>query len=171
LLEQCGKCIKHADVPCAVRRLYLLAIIVSILLALMPLSADYYGVTYNTEILGTAYSYSHPAIYQLFEIRYCPIIAIVFFAAALVPFYLRKADPLPFAKILFASGIGFFGFSMFRLVLFQVYRDNLTGFVFWEELTELIYVAGIGAVLWIFRGRLFREEGKEKKALVPDLKQ
>jgi len=157
LLEQCSACVKHADVPCAVRRLYLLAIIVFILLALMPLAADYDGVTYNTQILGTDYSYSHPAIYQLFEIRYCPVVAIVFFAAALVTFYLRKADPLPFAKVLFASGLGFFGFSMFRLVLFQVYRDNLTWFVFWEELTELIYIFGTGAVLWIFRGRLFRE--------------
>jgi hypothetical protein len=40
---------------------------------------------------------------------------------------------------------------MFRLVLFQVYRDNLTWFVFWEEVTELIYIVGVGAVLWIFR--------------------
>ena len=77
-----------------------------------------------------------------------------FFAAALVTFYLRKDDPLPFAKVLLASGLGFFGFSMFRLVLFQVYRDNLTWFVFWEEVTELIYIVGVGAVLWIFRGRL-----------------
>jgi rhodanese-related sulfurtransferase len=162
LLDQCLACVKNADVPCAVRRLYLLAIIVFMILALMPLAADTHGVTYNTEILGTDYSYSHPAIYQLFEIRYCPLVALVLFAAALVTFYLRKADPLPYAKILFASGLGFFGFSVFRLVLFQVYRDNLTWFVFWEELTELIYVASIGAALWIFRARLFREVEKEK---------
>ena len=163
LLEQCGACIKNTEVPCAVRRLYLLAIIVFMILALMPLAADTYAVTYNTKILGTEYSYSHPAIYQIFEIRYCPIVALIFFAAALVTFYLRKEDPMPFAKILLASGLGFFGFSMFRLVLFQVYRDNLTWFVFWEEVTELIYIVGVGAVLWIFRGRLFSEAEKEKK--------
>jgi hypothetical protein len=154
---------QNADVTCAVRRLYLLTIIVFMILTFMPFAADTHEVTYNTAILGTDYNYSHAAIYQLFEIRYCPFVALVFFAAALVTFYVRKADPLPFAKILFASGLGFFGFSMFRLVLFQVYRDNLTWFVFWEEVTELIYVAGIGAVLWIFRAKLFREEEQEKR--------
>jgi rhodanese-related sulfurtransferase len=158
LLEQCGACIKKTDVPCAVRRLYLLAAVVLIVLALMPLAADSFAVIYNTKIFGADYSYSHPAIYQIFEIRYCPIVALIFFAAALVTFYLRKEDPLPSAKILLASGFGFFGFSMFRLVLFQVYRDNLAWFVFWEEVTELIYIAGVGAVLWIFRRQLFRPD-------------
>jgi len=155
LLEQCGACIKLTEVPCAVRRLYQLAIVVFIILTLMPLAADCHVAAYNTEILGTAYNYSHPVIYQLFEIRFCPIIALIFFGTALVAFSLRKADPLPLAKILFASGLGFFGFSMFRLVLFQVYRDNLTWFVFWEEATELLFIVGLAVVLWIFRGRLF----------------
>ena len=66
-------------------------------------------------------------------------------------------------KALFAAGLGFFGFSMFRLVLFQVWRDNLTWFVFWEEATELIYIIGAGAGLWIFRARLFREQEKEEE--------
>jgi rhodanese-related sulfurtransferase len=167
LLEQCGVCIKQADVSCAVRRLYLLATVVFALLSLMPLAADYHGITYNTEILGADYSYTHPAIYQIFEVRYCPVIALIFFAAGLATFYLRKADPLPFAKTLLASGLGFLGFSMFRLVLFQVYQDNLTWFVFWEEVTELIYVTGVGVTLWIFRGKLFREEATEKKPSVP----
>lgn len=168
LLEQCGACIKHTDVPCAVRRLYLLAIIVSGILALMPLTADPLAITYNTQILGTDYNYSHPAIYQFFEIRYCPLVAMVLFAAAMVCLYVRKSDPLPLAKILFASDLGFLGFSMFRWVLFQTYRDNLIWFVFWEEVTELIYIVGIGTVLWIFRARVFGEE--EARAAFSDHK-
>jgi len=78
--------------------------------------------------LGTALQLTPaPGIYQLYEIRLLPGHRLDFSSAVRWwTFFLRKADPLPPAKILFALRMGFFGFSMFRLVLFQVYRDNLT---------------------------------------------
>jgi hypothetical protein len=35
--------------------------------------------------------------------------------------------------------------------LLHVYRDHLAWFGFWEEITELLFIIGIGVVLWIFR--------------------
>ena len=47
------------------------------------------------------------------------------------------------------------GFGLFRLVLLQVYRDNLVWYAAWEEVTELLFVLSAGLVLWIFRHGLF----------------
>ncbi len=54
----------------------------------------------------------------------------------------------------FSAGTGFLGFGFFRLIFFGVYRDNLVWPNFWEELTELMYVAGVGFVLFIIRHSL-----------------
>jgi hypothetical protein len=45
------------------------------LIALMPLTAKFYSISYNTEIWGTPYNYNHPIIYQLAEVRYYPALA------------------------------------------------------------------------------------------------
>jgi rhodanese-related sulfurtransferase len=156
LLPQCGQCVKLAAVPCAVRRLYLIAAAALLVCVFIPLTAGFHHESYNTEILGTPYTYIHPVVFQIYEIRYAPIMALVFFLGALLAWPLRKSDPLPAAQPLLAAGLGLFGFSLFRLVLFQLYRDDLAWFLVWEELTELIYVLGAAAVLWIFRERLFK---------------
>ncbi len=59
------------------------------------------------------------------------------------------------SKVLFAGGVGAFGFGLFRLLLLDAYETNLVWFNTWEELTELIAVAGIAWILWVFRRRLF----------------
>ena len=56
---------------------------------------------------------------------------------------------------LFAAGVGPVGFSMLRTVLTGLYADNLVWSWFWEEGTELLFVAGVCFVLWIFRAGLF----------------
>ena len=58
------------------------------------------------------------------------------------------------SKVFFAAGMGTMGFSFLRLVLFHAFRDNLVWFGAWEEVTELLFVLGVGATLWIFRGAL-----------------
>ena len=62
------------------------------------------------------------------------------------------------SKFFLAAGVGALGFSCFRLVFVQVYRDNLAWFSFWEEVTELIFVVGAALVLWIFRHGLFADK-------------
>ena len=62
------------------------------------------------------------------------------------------------AKIFFAAAMGPLGFGLMRLFLRTAYREDLAWANIWEELTELLFVAGVGIVLWLFRGALFREE-------------
>lgn len=58
----------------------------------MPLFAELKMVSYNTKIWGTFYNYSHPVIYQVFEVRYCPIIASAAFASAAFTLLIKKTD-------------------------------------------------------------------------------
>ncbi len=154
-LSLCHRCHKYAPAPCGLRRLFLLFIPVLALLALMPLTAATHAVAYRTRILGADYLYSHPVVYQLFEIRYCPVAAMGLFAVSFLLLRFKREEPVAWSKAFFAGGFGFLGFGFFRLVLFHAYRDNLVWFGFWEELTELMFIASVAAVLWIFRAGLF----------------
>jgi rhodanese-related sulfurtransferase len=161
LLGLCDACIKHKDVPCGLRRVFKWLALSFVILSFMPLLAQFHPASYNTSIVGTLYNYSHSAIYQIFEIRYAPALAIHFFLGAFLVLQFSRTEPVPLAKLLFSAGMGFFGFSMFRLILLDLYLDNLVWFVCWEEFTEFLYVFIIGIVLWIFRARLFKEEASQ----------
>ncbi|UCG12078.1 MAG: rhodanese-like domain-containing protein [Deltaproteobacteria bacterium] len=166
-LDLCGPCIKYEDAPCGARRLFLLLVPLLIILAAIPLFATPSTVSYNTFVTGTFYNYSHLVIHQIFETRYCPSLAIGLFSISFLVLWRKKDRPVtPMAKFLFAAGFGPFGFSMFRLLFTSVYQNNLVWFDFWEELTELLYVATIGCVLWIFRRRLFQEDVREISATI-----
>ncbi|MGB2615152.1 MAG: rhodanese-like domain-containing protein [Phycisphaerae bacterium] len=154
-LPLCLRCIKYADVPCGLRRMFYVLIPATIVLAFMPLLAQPVTASYNTNILGTFYNYSHPVIYQIYEIRYLPVAAIAALTASLLVLLLKKTDPVSWSKMLFAVGMGALGFSLMRLFILAPYGDNQVWFTFWEEITELMFVAGAGIVLWIFRPGLF----------------
>lgn len=154
LMELCGTCVKYTDTRCEMRRVFLYMIPLVFILCFIPILSDLHGVYYNTVILGTHYNYAHSAIYQIFEIRIAPVIGALLFAASFMILLIRKEHQVTLPKLLFSGGVGFFGFSMFRLVLFKIYRDNLVWFVVSEEVTELLFVLWIGAILWIFRGRI-----------------
>jgi rhodanese-related sulfurtransferase len=154
-LGLCRRCIKYTDVPCGLKRVFLLLILALIVLCGVPLAADFTTVAYNTKVLGTFYNFGHRVVYQIFEIRYLPVAAIVLLSASLGVLMLKKNEPVLWSKLFLAAGAGALGFSYFRLVFVQVYRDNLAWFSFWEEITELIFVAGAGLALWFFRHGLF----------------
>lgn len=154
-LRMCGACIKNRNVPCAARRGFLLVSALGATLACIPLLAPLRTEAYNTLILGTPYTYLHPAVLQLFESRYAPLVALLLLAgawASLIADRRRAASPL--ARALFAAGIGALGFGVFRLMLGSIFAGNLVWASFWEELTELEFIIGTAAVLWIFRGPL-----------------
>lgn len=151
----CGRCIKHAEVPCGLRRTFYVIIPACMAVALMPLCADWYWTSYNTLIFGTFYNYTHLLIHQIFENVYCPIVALVLLAASLLILLFKRADPVGPAKIAFAAGMGPLGFSMLRAFLGGCYADDLLWFNFWEETTELLFIAGVCIILWIFRRGLF----------------
>ncbi|HPS55609.1 MAG TPA: rhodanese-like domain-containing protein [Sedimentisphaerales bacterium] len=155
-LGLCKKCIKYENVPCGLKRTFFMIIPASILLALMPLCADWHDTSYNTMILGTFYNYTHRIVYQQFEILYCPIITIIILIVSLLVLYFKKDNPLPMAKIFFAAGIGPLGFGMFRSILAGMYSQNMVWFNFWEEVTELLFIVGVCFILWVFRQSLFK---------------
>ncbi len=155
-INLCPACIKYkADEPCGFRRMLLIMSSSVAVLCFMPLLSSLVPRSYNTNILGVAYNYIHPVIYQIFEIRIAPIMAILFFISSFWAQWSKRINSQHLPKILFSAGMGFFGFSMFRLVIFSVNRDNLVWFVVWEEVTELVYIFGIYAMFFIFRKRLF----------------
>lgn len=157
----CRGCIKHTQVPCGLKRCFLLVMPMLIILALMPFTADLHSVSYNTRILGAFYNYSHPVVHQVYEVRFCPAAALVLLVMALAVLATAKVEPVLKSKVLFAAGVGSLGFGFFRWFLFAPYCENLVWFGFWEEITELLFVVGACAVLWIFRHGLFRKEAVE----------
>ena len=162
-LSLCRKCIKYENVPCGLKRTFFMIIPASILLAMMPLCADWHNNSYNTMIFGTFYNYTHRLIYQQFELLYCPIVTIVLLTISLLILTLKREDSLLLAKIFFAAGIGPLGFGMFRSILAGLYSQNMVWFNFWEEGTELLFIVGVCFVLWVFRQSLFKTPNVGRK--------
>jgi len=157
-LGLCRSCIKYTDAPCGLKRLFLFLAPAGIILAFIPLTAEPHSVSFNTRIFRTLYNYSHPVVYQMYEIRWCPWFAILLFAITFLILLFKRNDPVTPSKVFFAAAMGYLGFSFFRLFLYVPYRDNFIWFVFWEEITELIFVVGALFVLWAFRHGLFAQE-------------
>ena len=160
-LALCGRCIKYGEAPCGLKRTFQFAIPALMVLCGVPFSADFTTVSYNTTVLGTLYHYGHAVVYQIYEIRYCPAVALVLLGASLAVLGLKRNGAVLWSKFLLAAGAGALGFSYFRLVFVQLYRDNLVWFTVWEELTELIFVVGAGLVLWFFRHGLLAKRAED----------
>jgi hypothetical protein len=69
---------------------------------------------------------------------------------------LKKNEPVRASKAFFAAASGALGFSMLRFVIFRCYQGNMVWFVFWEEMTEFLFIAGVVAFLYVFRKQLRR---------------
>jgi len=154
LLGVCDQCIKYEEVSCALQKSFIFISFAACIVSLMPLFAELKMVSYNTIIWGTPYNYSHPVVYQLFEIRYLPIVGSMAFGFTALLLVFKKTDPIPLAKVIFSAALGAAGFSFFRFVLFHGYQDNLVWMEFWEEITEFVFIAGLIFVLWQFRRSL-----------------
>ncbi|MFI5380124.1 MAG: hypothetical protein ACHRHE_12565 [Tepidisphaerales bacterium] len=151
----CGRCIKQEDVHCGLHRAFMVVLPGMAILAALPLFADIREEVYNTRILGILHSYRHPAIHQVYELRYLPIVAILLLANCLVVLWRVELRPVPISKILFSAAAGAMGFSLFRLIVVAPFAEDQVWFAAWEETTELLYVALVGGVLLVFaRGLL-----------------
>ena len=151
----CRQCHKFEDVSCGLQSFFIFLGIAGAVVALLPLAAELQIVTYNTSIWGTTYTYKHPVVYQLAEVRYYPLLASALFIAASVTLWLKKDNRLHPSKLLFAAATGVMGFSLFRFIVFQGFRTRLVWMDFWEEITELVYIAAVVAILWYFRRSWF----------------
>jgi len=157
-LEICGRCIKNENVDCGIRKVLLLIIPAISILAFIPSLASLDTVSYNTLILNTIYNYTHLFIFQIFEYRYCPILALLLLLSAFLILMRQPQRPLSiYVRLFIAGGLGALGFSFFRLLFGKVYLDNLIWATFWEELTELLFLIATWGVLLLFRHRLLIE--------------
>ena len=156
----CAVCHKKNEGVCGLIRLFKFLVPAMLVVAFLPLTFLPDSVSYNTVILGTPYNSAHPGVYQVYEARICPWMAVVLFGAAWVALLRTRGRDITLSKILFCAGVGALGFSLFRVTLLGTFRENLAWFNSWEEITEFILVAGIAVFLHTFRRGLFelREE-------------
>lgn len=153
-LNLCRACVKYADVPCGLVRVFKMLIPATLVAALVLPCASLKTAAYDTTILGTTVHYSEAMADQLFEIRYCPALAILLLIAAWLVLLLKQEEPVFFSKVWFAAAIGPLGFGFLRLFLFAVFRDDLIQFVVWEEVTELVFAFAVLFMLLVFRRTL-----------------
>ncbi len=153
-LSLCPSCGKKSDGVCGVERVFKMLLVT--LLVAVPISfcSRPSMVSYNTRILLSAYNFSHAAVYQIYESRCCPAMAMFFLGWSLVVLVRGRDGRLRLAKVLFSAGMGAFGFGVFRVILFGLFKDNLVWFSCWEEITELILAGAVAYVLFVFRGKL-----------------
>ena len=153
-MNLCGTCIKHADVPCGLRRIFTMLIPLLIVVACMLPTADWHDTAYNTTVFGQFYPYGHLRVFQMFENWVCAAAAVLFLAVALVLVQFPGIEALHRAQIMFAAGVGPLGFGLLRVLMGGVYSHGQVWFGFWEEMTELLLLAGICFTLWTFRAQL-----------------
>jgi rhodanese-related sulfurtransferase len=152
--QLCGNCVKYAEVPCGLKQMFYVLIPALFVVAWMLPTAGWRNTVYNTAVFGRLYNYAHLWIYQVFENWCCAAAACAMLAASLITLLMKKENAIAWAKIAFAAGIGPLGFGMLRLILGAFYDENRVWFLFWEEATEWLFIAGICFVLWIFRRSL-----------------
>ena len=155
-LGLCRRCVKYdATAPCGLPRVFNVALLALLVLALLPLCARPQPLAYTTDINGIAVAYSVSLPTQLFAMRYCPALAGGLLAASWLALRLRRAHSVAQAKLLLAAALGPLGFGFMRLFLFAVFRDDLVWYAAWEEFTELLFILGVAFVLFVFRDGLF----------------
>ena len=150
----CGQCIKYADVPCGLRRLFCLLLPLAMIFALLLPTADLHDTAYVTHVFGKPYVYGHLFVFQLFEDWFCGGAAVLLFGVALAILLVRKQAGIAASKVFFAAGLGPLGFGGLRMLLGTAYDQNRVWYLFWEEGTELALIAAVCVVLWIFHRRL-----------------
>lgn len=154
----CVCCIKAQPVSCGARRIILLALPAMLVLSLLPLTARLQGVLYQADILGTLYDYEWPQLYQLSEARLAPVLAFLLFLSAWIAMFADRRQPVPdTARMLAAAGFGALAFGALRFTLKTMFASNMIWADYWEELTELIFILAVAAVLIQFRQSLFQE--------------
>jgi rhodanese-related sulfurtransferase len=154
VMRLCGTCIKQADVPCGLRRLFTMLIPLLIMVAWMLPTADWQDTAYNTTVFGQFYPYGHLHVFQLYENWVCAAAAVLFLVIALVLVQFPGIPALHRAQIMFAAGVGPLSFGLLRVTMGGLYSDEKVWFGFWEEMTELLLLSGICFTLWTFRAQL-----------------
>lgn len=154
-LPTCGACFKHAAVGCGLRQSFLAALPALAVVAALPLFSPLRPQAWNTRILGAPFSYGHPIVHQVYELRVLPVITIALLLACAAVLLFLERRPVPVAKRLLSAAVGAMSFSFLRLLLLAAFADDQVWFGAWEETTELLYVGLVASTLLAFeRGLL-----------------
>ena len=156
-LPLCRSCFKHAPVSCGLRWLFLAAVPALAVLAVVPAFSVLRPQAWNTRLFGLPFTYGHPIVHQVYELRFLPVAAVVLLVACGAVLALAERRPVPVAKALFSAALGAMAFSYFRLFLVAAFVDDQVWFGAWEETTELVYVCLVAAALAAFERGLLPE--------------
>lgn len=151
----CGKCFKTHEVSCKLQQLFLWACIGLAVVAPLPLLVEIHAESYITHIFGTLHQYAHLAVFQYYEFRFIPVLALICFTGAYLWQIFSRETIMPLvSRILLSGGAGALMFGFFRLLLGAAFVTQRHWSDFWEEATELLFIVMIALVLWYFRERL-----------------
>ncbi len=156
-LPLCRTCFKHAPVSCGLRWLFLAAVPALAVVAVVPAFSTLRPQAWNTRLFGLPFTYGHPIVHQVYELRFLPAAAVVLLVACGAVLAFAERRPVPVAKWLMSAAVGAMAFSFFRLLLVAAFVDDQAWFGAWEETTELVYVCLVGAILAAFERGLLPE--------------
>ena len=146
----CGTCVKKDEVSCAMQRLFLFTSLALLPLALLPWTVPIAAHDHLATILGSDVRFHYALELQLLEFRLFPALAVVLLLLTL--WHLRRGFAgIPRAEWPFFGAVGLLTYSLMRLFLLEATRRQPVWADFWEELTELLTLAGVALVLWVFR--------------------
>lgn len=134
------------------------AIIMLAILTFIPMLSPLQPDAYSVSIFGFPYSYTRFDVYEIYERRVLPALALIAFVISYLPLLRKGRTSIPFlTKVFLCAGLGALSFSFFRVSLNAIFVNNLVWFEFWEEAIELMFVGAIGFVLWKFRATLLEK--------------
>jgi rhodanese-related sulfurtransferase len=154
----CSPCSKHTDAVCGLMQIFKYLTPMMLVLCLLPLCVQPEMVSYNTKVLLTPFNATHPLLFQFNEMRVFPMMALLMYPMAWFFLLRAKSNEVLWPKIFFSAGTGMLVFSLFRSALFGMFRQRIAWFHAWEEITEMLLLCGIVAILYVFRGTLLKTD-------------
>jgi hypothetical protein len=149
----CGRCWKRDPVTCGLNRLFVFVAPALAVIALMPLDTPLQPFHFVSQVGTSEVDYGMPVFNQILEFRVYPLLAFLLLLWTTWRL-LGGVESVRRAQLPFFLGLGVMGFSVFRFLLLQAYRDIPPWADFWEEVTELVAVLGAGLLLYVFRRQL-----------------
>jgi len=150
----CGSCMVSQKTRCSFLRVLLLLFPALGALALLPLSLPLRPVHYTSFVFQSSLECGFPILNEFVELYGYAIMGGLSFLIA--GFILWKGEP-GFGRKMelpFFLGVGFASFALFRFMLHTAFHETFFWSNFWEEISELFAIFGIGWFLFVFRNTL-----------------
>lgn len=146
----CGRCWKRDGGSCGVRQLLLATIPALVAISAVSLCLPLTSGSVLVSVFGTDVRYGSTLAAELVQFRLFPAAGIALLLVGLAVL-LRGEAHVRRAHLPLFLGLGFSLFSLMRFTLLRSFSGALPWADTWEELTELLTVLAVGALLWIFR--------------------